>query len=307
MDIQKKLKLIQQISNLTQEQLAQKLGVSFATVNSWMRDRSTPRQKAQERIDQLLLELTGQKAVPQEILTAKKELLLSQAKKHKKILKQIMASPDISDQFLLTLTYNTNSIEGNSLTEPETAAVLFQDAALPHKNIIEHLEVKNHQAAWEFLLHSLSSSKQIKESLILELHHKLMNGILSDAGTYRRQAVRIVGANVPTANYLKIGQLMKKLVQDVGRKKQDMIQHVAEIHARFEQIHPFTDGNGRIGRLLIQAMLLRQNLPPAIIKQENKRLYYLHLQKAQQTSDTNPLEDFLCDAVLEGFKVLNRE
>jgi len=302
-----KLQLIQKVSGLTQEQLAQELSVSFATVNSWMRNRSVPRKKMQERIDELFLELTGQKIIPEEALTAKKELIWSKQKKYKNILNKIITSPDIFDQFLLSLTYNTNSIEGNSLTEPETAAVLFQNVALPNKDIIEQLEVKNHQAAWEFLLNSLSNTAKIDEKLLLQLHNKLMNGIRQDAGIYRNHAVRIVGANVPTANYLKIVQFMKELVKDMGLKKKDIVKHVADIHARFEQIHPFSDGNGRIGRLLIHAMLLRKNLPPAVIKQEDKRLYYQYLQKAQQIDDTVLLEDFFCDAILEGFNILNRE
>ncbi|MFH1405275.1 MAG: Fic family protein [Patescibacteria group bacterium] len=307
MNIQQKLKFIQQTSGLTQEQLAQKLGVSFATVNSWMRGRSVPRKKAEERINTLFLELTGQKVIPESLLSAKKARILSLQKQHKNVLEEITGSPDIYDSFLLSLTYNTNSIEGNSLTEPETAAVLFQNTALSNKDIIEQLEVKNHQAAWEFILNSLPKSKKIDEQFILQLHGKLMNGIRQDAGVYRNHSVRIVGANVPTANYAKVPIVMRELVEDVVHAKKEIIAHVSDIHARFEQIHPFSDGNGRIGRLLIHTMLLRKNLPPAVIRQENKRFYYSYLQKAQQTKDASLLEDFICDAVLEGYNILKRK
>jgi len=100
---------------------------------------------------------------------------------------------------------------------------------------------------------------------------------------------------------------MKKLVRDANRKHADAIEHAAEVHARFEQIHPFSDGNGRIGRLLIHAMLLRKNIPPAVIVQEHRHRYYQSLQRAQQRGDFGPLKDLLCDAVMRGFRILERK
>jgi len=149
--------------------------------------------------------------------------------------------------------------------------------------------------------------ERINEALILKLHSILMNGIQPDAGLYRRHGVRIIGVNLPTANYLKIPDLIPKIISRAGNVAKDIISLSANIHSQFEQIHPFSDGNGRIGRLLMNAMLLKENLAPAIIRQEQKQLYYTYLYKTQIKDDSSQLEDFLCDAVMDGFRILERK
>ena len=301
------LKLIQQLSGLSQEKLAQRLKVSFPTFNSWINGKSVPRWKSQEEVRRLLNEYTGTQKSHPDPLVFKKDIIFSKVAQHKNILKKIRENPDVYDQFMLSLTYNTNRIEGSTLSEAETAAILFQNAALSNKSIIEQLEVKNHQAALERLFTYCAQTKRIEEAFILQLHGMLMNGIRPDAGSYRQHAVRIVGANIPTANYLKVPKLMHELVADINRASRDVITHAALIHSRFEQIHPFSDGNGRIGRLLIHGMLLLNNIVPAVIRQEKKRFYIAHLQKSQKDNDFGGLEGFLCDAILEGFKISERK
>ena len=131
-----------------------------------------------------------------------------------------------------------------------------------------------------------------------------MNGIRDDAGFYRRHGVRIVGSNVATANFLKVPELMEELFKEINRKQKDVIKHAALIHSKFEQIHPFSDGNGRIGRLMLVAMLLSNNLPPAVIEAKEKGKYLNYLRKSQLGGDFLPLEDLICDAILNGFKIM---
>ena len=98
---------------------------------------------------------------------------------------------------------------------------------------------------------------------------------------------------------------MTKLEESINASQKDKIRQIAEAHSNFEKIHPFGDGNGRVGRLIISAMLIKGNIPPAIIRQEKKQLYYTFLNKAQtHQGDSSLLEDFLCDATLEGFKMI---
>jgi len=307
MNISDKLKLIQQLSGLTQQELAQELGVSFAALNRWMNKRAIPRPAMQNKIEKLYSEYSGEKEASADPLEAKRKILENKQKKHSNILAEIINNKDIFDQFTLSLTYNSNRIEGSTLTEGDTAAILFDNASLPNKSLTEHLEAKNHQTALKYLFGHLTQKKSIDEEFILKLHSILMNSVQSDAGFYRRHGVRIVGTYVPTANYLSVPEKMKKLLREIAKKSASVIERVADIHARFEQIHPFSDGNGRIGRLLAHAMLLKNNFPPAVIKQKNKKAYYSFLNKTQLKEEFEPLREFFYDAVLIGYDIVDRK
>lgn len=305
MTIKDKLTLIQRVSGKTQEKLAAELGVSFPTLNSWINGKSIPRAPAAKRIDELYLQLTGQNVIPEDLLEAKKQVLIGKRRQHPSVLRVLETRKDLYDQFLLALTYNTNRIEGSTLTEPETAAILFQNASLPDKSIIEQMEVKNHQAAFRYLTRSLTDGGDVTEEMILKLHGILMNGIREDAGNYRLHAVRIAGSNVVTANYLKVPVLMESLLKDMRHGGKDKIGFSARIHSRFEQIHPFSDGNGRIGRLILVAMLLKEDFAPVIISQGKRRFYILYLNQAQLKGDFSRLEDFICDGIMIGYDLLS--
>jgi len=311
MNTHQKLEVIQKTLGLTQTKMADKLGVSFPTLNSWLVGKSKPRAKKDKLIEELYLEITGQKQIPGEDLEKKKRILRYKALGYKNTIQEILNNPDIRDQFILKLTYHSNSIEGSTLTEPDTAAILFNDVALSQKSLTEHLEAKNHQTALLYLFDCILNKQKVDENLILKLHSILMNGIRSDAGLYRNHAVRIVGMNLPTTNYLsiskKMGELMIFLEESIKVKNFDVIALTTIFHSRFEQIHPFSDGNGRVGRLLMNALLLAQNIAPAIIRQEKRQLYYTYLYKSQIKEEHSQFEDYICDAIMDGYLILERE
>src|SRR3989344_8676026 len=204
MTIPQKLEVIQKTLGLTQTKLADKFGVSFATLNSWRGGKATPRAKMQATIEELFLEVTGQKVISVDRLSAKKHLLRQKSTEHKNVISEIVGNPDIRDQFILKLTYHSNSIEGSTLTEPDTAAILFDNVALSNKNLIEQLEAKNHQTALNYLFDHVARKRKVDEALVLKLHSILMNGIRPDAGIYRSHGVRITGVNLPTANHMSV-------------------------------------------------------------------------------------------------------
>ncbi len=306
MNTRQKLEIIKKMLGLTQTKLAERFGVSFVTFNSWWTEKSHPRAKMRALIDELFLEVTGQKVISADFLVAKKQAIQKKSNEYSSVIDEILDNPDVRDQFILKLTYHSNSIEGSTLTEGDTAAILFDNVALPSKSLSEQLEAKNHQTALNYLFDYIAQKKIIDEALVLKLHSILMNGVRSDAGVYRNHGVRITGVHLATANYMSITKLITEVITRIHEKTADIIGVSADVHSRFEQIHPFGDGNGRVGRLLMNAMLLNANIAPAIIRQEQKQLYYTYLYKAQTKGDQSQLEDFLCEAVIEGFKILDR-
>lgn len=308
MTIQKKLQRLLKITGKTQTELAQILQVSFPTLNSWVHGKSKPRTKAQERIHILYQEYTGVAEMSDSEVTSKKKRIAQYKKQFPNPLQIISTDQNLYDAFVLELTYHTNSIEGSTLSEPEVRAVIFDDVTIPDKTVVEHQEAKNHQATFGNMMHWLGTHKKstyITEEWIQHLHSILMNGIRSDAGLYRRHAVRIIGSHVPTTNYLKISDYMQECVQSFQKTtKKDLFLQMAKTHAQFEQIHPFADGNGRVGRLLLHAQALQHGYPPLFIRQEKKHAYYTYLQKAQLEGQYLFLESFLCDAILESYSLL---
>lgn len=304
MNTRKKLQTIARVLDSTQSELSARLGVSLVTLNNWWNCKVDPRPKMQAKIDDLYREVTGQKTVPAAELSVLKQALAKKSSKRRHVLRRILDNPDIHDEFVLQLTYHSNSIEGNTLTQPDTAAILFDGLTMSNYTLVEHLEARNHQAAFDFLLDHLAAGGPIDEDFVLRLHARLMNGILREAGRYRRHAVRLLGVPLPTANPASVPQKIAAVIARAADPGGDVIAAATAVHAEFERIHPFADGNGRVGRLLLAAMLLRADLPPAIIRREQKQLYYAFLYRAQTSDDQSALERFFCEVVGGGFEIL---
>ena len=300
---------IQKASGMTQNTLAQEIGVSFVALNRWINGDVVPRAAAQQRIDALYSRYVHRVATDDTaLLAAKKSFIKKLAIKNSGVVETILESPDLSQQYELSLTYHTNRLEGSTLTEHETAIVLFENATLPDKTLVEQLEAKNHQTALRAMFRHIRENSKVDEALILQLHGILMNGIRADAGRYRTHGVRIVGTFVPTANPIKVPLLMEAFGKKLTKRiPADVVRFVAETHAEFEQIHPFSDGNGRIGRIIANALLLKADHPPAVITQNIRRDYMSALSNAQLAGDFTPLEHIFADAILEGQNILDRK
>ncbi len=296
MTVKQRLNAIQKASGWSQEQLASKLGVSFATLNAWINERSEPRTKAEQNIERLYLDIVGVDAVDAEVLKKSKQAAL----KLKASAKTIAKNKEQLDALTLHLTYHTNTIEGSTMTLSDVEEVLFDHKVLSNRTAIEQAEARNHQATLYWLLDELASKGKdfvIDEQLILGIHLRLMNGIIGTAGQYRTHSVRIMGANVPLVNWQKVPERVKELVGHIANQSDDTIADIAKIHAEFEQIHPFADGNGRTGRLIMLAQALKAGILPPLVVKERKYAYYKYLELAQTKRDFSPLELFVAESI----------
>lgn len=180
-------------------------------------------------------------------------------------------------------TYNSNSIEGNTLTLNETRIVLEEGMTVKGKSLKEHFEITNHHDAIAHLERLVVSKGPLLEREILDLHEMVMLKIEKDfAGRLRNAGVRIVGANFTPPNALKVPGLLSELIDFTNRNEQDLspIVLASVFHHRFVWIHPFFDGNGRTVRLVMNLLLMRQGYPPAIILKTDRKKYYDALNRA---------------------------
>lgn len=309
MKVSQKLHQIQKYSGKSQEELARVLDVSFPTLNSWINGKSVPRKNAAEKIDSLYIEYLGDTSISIDVLEKKNNKLELLKKQFKDPFSLIMSQKDLYDDFLLSLTYHTNSIEGSTFSEPEVRAVLFDDVTIPNKSVREHQEAKNHQGALGYVMRWIRDDNgEIDQEFIKHIHQIVMNGIIHNAGEYRTHSVRIAGAHVPTSNHQSIENHMGQFVKTFNKFQVDSIdqvEHISQTHARFEQIHPFSDGNGRVGRLLIIILAFKYRLAPAIVTKEKKQAYYTYLEESQVNNNNIPLTSFLFDAIFEGYGLLS--
>jgi Fic family protein len=187
------------------------------------------------------------------------------------------------------------------MTLSDVEAVIFEHRVLTNRTAIEQAEARNHQAALYWIIEQLAdqgSDFRIDENLILGLHLRLMNGIIGDAGRYRSHAVRIMGANIPLANYLKVPELVAQLTFAMQESDSDIVAAMAKNHAIFEKIHPFSDGNGRTGRLVMLAQALKAGYTPPLVAKERKHAYYKYLEAAQLREAYDPLELFIAESMI---------
>ena len=207
-----------------------------------------------------------------------RESLLAQIDRKKKELdnKRPLTEGEISrlnEEFIIEYTYNSNAIEGNTLTLRKTDLVL-RGLTIDQKPLKDHMEALGHKEAFDFVSELVKNNVPISESVIKQIHYLVLADKKNDRGVYRKIPVRIMGAkHEPVQPYL-IEPKMEQLLIDFNKSTEHIVTKLARFHIEFESIHPFIDGNGRTGRLLVNLELMKAGFPPIDIKFTDRIAYY---------------------------------
>ena len=179
----------------------------------------------------------------------------------------------LNEEFIVEYTYNSNAIEGNTLTLRETDLVL-RGLTIDSKPMKDHMEAVGHKEAFDFVSELVKDNVPISEGIIKQIHYLVLADKREDRGVYRRVPVRIMGAqHEPVQPYL-IKPKMEQLLYDFAASTEHIVTKLARFHIEFEGIHPFIDGNGRTGRLLVNLELMKYGFPPIDIKFTDRIAYY---------------------------------
>ena len=189
----------------------------------------------------------------------------------------------IKESLFIEWTYNSNSIEGNTLTLLETKMVLEDGMTIHGKSLREHFEALNHQEAIEHIEKLVSAKSILSATDIMDIHSLVLQKIEKEySGRYRTFGVRVQGANFLPPNALKVSQLMDELLDWLNNEDIELhpLIKATIYHHRFVWIHPFIDGNGRTVRLTFNLNLMRDGFAPVIILRNDRKKYYDALNKA---------------------------
>lgn len=182
----------------------------------------------------------------------------------------------LRDEFMIENTHDSTAIEGNTLTLRETALILQEGITIAEKPLRDHLEAIGYRDAFLYIIDLADKEAPLSESVIKSIHSLVLMNDAQNRGVYRRVPVTISGAlHTPPQPYLVPVQ-MEALLADYEEMKQHrhIIEAIAEFHLRFEGVHPFIDGNGRTGRLILNLELIKAGLLPVNIKFADRRKYY---------------------------------
>lgn len=205
----------------------------------------------------------------------------------------------IKEALTIEWTYNSNSIEGNTLSLRETQMVIQEGITIKGKSLREHFEVKNHEVAIDYLYSIIHENYQLQSRDILNLHGYVLRSIEEEfAGRLRNGGVRISGANFIPPNAQKVPDLIDELIAFVLNNPLGLntIELATVFHHKFVWIHPFFDGNGRTVRLAMNLILMQAGFPPAIILKNDRKKYYEALNQANN-GNYQKLLLLMCQAV----------
>lgn len=259
---------------ITVKQAAQKWGISDRRIRALCDEGKIEGAYQEGKI----WKIPANASKPEDGRYKSKESILSQIERKKKELdsKRPLTKGEVerlNEEFIVEYTYNSNAIEGNTLTLRETDLVL-RGLTIGKKPLKDHMEAVGHKEAFDYVRDMVKDNVPISENVIKQIHYLVLADKKDDRGVYRKVPVHIMGAShEPVQPYL-IQPKMEQLLQDFSKSNENIVTKLARFHIEFEGIHPFIDGNGRTGRLLVNLELMKAGYPPIDIKFTDRKAYY---------------------------------
>lgn len=190
------------------------------------------------------------------------------------------ASRDYMDDLLIRMAFHSCAIEGNTISLPQVG-VIFLERMLPSggKSVWEFYEVENHKRAFEYIEDLLAAELLLSLAEVKEIHSLLTDRLQHDRGQFKSQQNAIRGAEFKTASPFETPQLMEQWVDntnyrlDLAVNENEYLEVLADTHIQFERIHPFSDGNGRTGRMVLLFLSMKYLSAPVVIRKEWRGRY----------------------------------
>lgn len=290
-----KLKEIISSSRVSRSEIARFLEVGYKTVYRWLDKGVRPHPAQSHRIDELFKEHVDLSGIVEKLKRGIRDPI--------KVLK---ASERMRDKFFLEMTYNSNAIEGSRMTRKETELAIT-GRNVKGKELYEVLEAVNHDNALKYLLETIKPNFKIDESFILKLHAIVMYNFGNKLpGKYRTGYVNVTNTELKLPSAQEVPLRMGLFLKEINNYGKDVIRKIAQAHYEFEAIHPFFDGNGRVGRLIMLAQLLSKGYPPILIQAEDRYRYYTALAKGDM-GDFKNMVQMVCDGIIKGYNFLIEE
>ena len=183
------------------------------------------------------------------------------------------------DDLLVRIAYHSSAIEGNTISLADTVTILLHETIPGKVSKREFYEIENHKQALEYVIDQLDNNESLSLNIVRGIHTQLMDHLNFDRGMWKTHDNAIVGADFNTASAHDVPYLMKQWIDNLNyrlhqsKTDEEKIKHILEMHIDFERIHPFSDGNGTTGRLLIIYDLLEHDISPIIIPVDLKPDY----------------------------------